>query len=452
MTKKSLLLFAALSIAALADFGCRPNNPEEPDTPGELQKVTAKVPVTQNWIYEGKPTITIQIENPNKVAVESAVQVRLSTDVKTAVGVLESTVEVPASGTLDVDVTTETELPPGFYRAICKVDGKSAGDFFFGVSPEKIVSAPDKQADFDAYWDAAKAELAAIDMKPNMIEATSQSSAKRKVYLVEFQSVPDQPGGDPVTVRGYYLQPQDHRKHPVIMHFYGYDSSPKTSMYCPSGGSSDYAEFYLSTRGQMINNRASEYRADGIKLDFTNTYGDWFAFQFGNKDGYYYRGAFMDCVQAVRFMAQQATSDMSNLFAEGSSQGGALTYATAALSDYTFSAIAPCVAFLGDFPDYFKIVSWPGEVAKANKGDMTDEQMYAFLSYFDTKNLATRIHCPVIASSCLQDGTCPPHTNLAPYNNLKSTDKEIHFYPLLHHDIPSDWPGKWDAFFKARIK
>ena len=133
---------------------------------------------------------------------------------------------------------------------------------------------------------------------------------------------------------------------------------------------------------------------------------------------------------------------------------GALSYAAAALSDHPFSAIAPCVAFLGDYPDYFDIVSWPGNTAKscANKAGMTDEQMYAFLSYFDTKNLATRISCPVIASANLQDGTCPPHTNLAPYNNLLSTDKEIYFYPLLQHVIPSDWPSKTNAFFKAHMK
>ena len=143
---------------------------------------------------------------------------------------------------------------------------------------------------------------------------------------------------------------------------------------------------------------------------------------------------------------------MTKLFAEGSSQGGALSYAAAALSDYPFTAIAPCVAFLGDFPDYFKIVSWPGDTAKANKGSMTDEQMYAFLSYFDTKNLATRLgDCAVIACTGLQDKTCPPHTNIAPYNNLPTTDKEYYFYPEMKHDIPSDWAGKYMKFFKERM-
>ena len=83
---------------------------------------------------------------------------------------------------------------------------------------------------------------------------------------------------------------------------------------------------------------------------------------------------------------------------------------------------------------------------------MTDDQMYAFLSYFDTKNLATRISCAVYATSGLQDSTCPSHTNLAPYMNLKSTDKEMHFYPEMTHDYPSGWYNTIMKYFKDRIK
>jgi len=271
---------------------------------------------------------------------------------------------------------------------------------------------------------------------------------------VQIKSLPDGSGGEPVTVRGYYLEPQDGQKHPVLMHYYGYDDlHPSGKLDCPYGSSNpQYSEFYLSTRGQIINNRTSAQRKDGIKEDYANIYGDWFAYNFGNRDGYYYRGAFMDCVQAVRFMATRPTSDMDNLFAEGSSQGGAFSYAAAALSPYPFTAIAPCVAFLGDFPDYFQIVSWPASVAKSSRGTMTDSEMYAFLSYFDTKNLATRIHASVIACSGLMDGTCPPHTNIAPFNNLPTSDKEYYFYPTMQHSIPSDWPAKYTKFFKDRMK
>ena len=458
MLKKISILFSALVFTATMMASCEPiggtPEPQPQDTiPAELLPLKQSVPVTDNWVFDTKPAITIHIENPNAVAVEAKVIAKITTDLKKAVTSIEKVVEVPANGTLDVPVTTPEDLAPGFYRAHCIVNNKGARAFNFGINPTAIVSEPDKQPDFDEYWAAAKEQLAAIDMNPQLTELTKKSTDKRKIYLVELQSVPDSPDGDPVIVRGYYAEPQDGQKHPVIMHFYGYDSQKATSWPpCPGGNDSEYAEFFFSIRGQMLNNRAAANRYPDGKEDFKNIYGDWFAYNFGVKDGYYYRGAFMDCVQAVRFMATRETSDMTQLFAEGSSQGGALSYAVAALSDYPFTAIAPCVAFLGDFPDYFNIVTWPAETAKANKGSMTNEEMYAFLSYFDTKNLATRISASVIACSGLQDVTCPPHTNIAPFNNLLTEDKVFYYYPEMGHEIPADWNKKIMAFFRERMK
>ena len=451
--RKIILLFSALVLAASCDWL----------KPEELEPFTLSMVVDGNLVFDGRPQLTIHVENPNRKAVMADAKAVISTDKGESVTTVTTSVKVAGNASEDIVLTTDEDLAPGFYKARCSVNEKAVGlalkggggiPFIFGISPAKLVSAPDKQADFDSFWEAAKAELASIDMKAELTEIPSRSNANCKVYLVEMQSVPDSEGGDPVTIRGYYVEPQDGKKYPVLMHYYGYDDlKPVHKIDCPYGSSSPkYAELYLSTRGQVINNRPADLRVSDGKGDFVNTYGDWFAYNFGQRDAYYYRGAFMDCVQGIRFMATRSTSDMSNVFAEGSSQGGAFSYAAAALSEYPLKAIAPCVAFLGDFPDYFSIVSWPGNTARKNKGTMSDEEMFRFLSYFDTKNLATRITCSVIACSGLQDGTCPPHTNTAPFNNLQVTDKEMYYYPFLRHEIPSDWPGKYSAFFKARTQ
>ena len=461
--KRISRIVMAVVFATAIMAGCEKPAPEPIDEPvvdpADLEdlKLSVEVP-DNNWIYTGRPTFVIHAENPNKVAVKTEAKVRVGTDKGKEVVLFSRDVEVPASGSLDIDMAVPQDLDPGFYKASCYVAGRSARIFGFGVNPDKLVSAPDKQPDFDAFWDNAKKQLAGIELKANLIEIPKKSSDKCKVYLVEIPSVPDGLEGDPVTVRGYYLEPQDGKPHPVLMHFYGYDTIGNF-VSCPGANNGDYAEFYLSHRGQYINRAPANKRGDGLEMDFTSNYGDWFAFQFGDKDGYYYRGAFMDCVQAVRFMATRPTSDMDNLFGEGSSQGGALSYAAAALSDYPFTAIAPCVAFLGDYPDYFQIVSWPANTATsawkkytADHPGLTEADMYAFLSYFDTKNLATRIQCAVIACSGLQDTTCPPHTNTAPFNNLTVTDKVMYYYPTLGHQIPGNWPSLYTAFFKERIK
>lgn len=423
--------------------------------PADLQPLNLSVPVKDQWVYTAQPAVTVRIGNPYDQAVTAVVEMEITTDKAQPVETIRLSEDIAAGESKEVVLTPSADMPAGFYKATCIVNDDLARAFVFGVNPTAIVSAPDKQADFESYWAAAKAQLESIPMNATLTEIPSKSTANRKVYLVEMQSVPDGLTGEPVTIRGYYAEPQDGKKHPVIMHYQGYDSGYRPGgegnvPWCLSGdGETHYAEFILSTRGQSVNNRPAADREDGIERDFTNTYGDWFAFRFGDKDAYYYRGAYMDCVQAVRFMASRPTSDMSNLFAEGQSQGGAFTYAAASLSDYPFRAIAPGIAFMGDFPDYFEIVNWPAYVARQNQESMTDEQMYAFLSYYDTKNLAATIACPVIACIGLQDNVCPPHTNIAPYNNLLSTDKTLIFNPENAHQAGSTWYNDYMAFFKA---
>lgn len=413
-----------------------------------------RVPVTDNWILSSRPSFTVHVENGGKKVEKAVIELAIATDKLQPVTTLRKDVRLAAGKQTDLILTADRYLPAGFYHATCTANSDTVRAFFFGINPTKIISAPDKQDDFDAFWAAAKAQLEAVDMNATLTELPTKSTAARKVYLVEMQSIPDGLSGEPVTIRGYYCEPQDGRRHPVIMHYKGYDYlTGGDKPYCPSGDSEpDYAEFFLSTRGQRINNRTAAEREPDGKGDFVNTYGDWFAFHFGDRDSWYYRGAFMDCVQAIRFMATRPTSDMSNLFAEGGSQGGAFSYAAAALSDYPFRAIAPAVAFLGDYPDYFDLVGWPAEVARRNQGSMSDREMFAFLSYFDTKNLATRIACAVIACSGLQDDICPPHTNIAPFNLVNNPDKIMLFNPEMKHATTEHWYREFMTFFAERIR
>lgn len=450
MIKKLFTLFAIASLIS----ACTPaTEGQQEESRENLKALIGKIPVTENnFIFEGNPEFTLQIQNRNAVPVSTDLRVDLTTDKKQKLASIEAgTVEVPANETKDINITLDYDFPPGFYKASCIIEKRIGASMNFGVRPTEIVSAPDMQADFTQFWQTAIDELKALDMKIRLVPVPNKSN----VWLVEMQSIPDGADGEPVLIHAYLAEPKDasaDKKYPVLIHFEGYDNQkPTGKMYCPSGAT-DFIELYMSNRGQMINNRTAAQRSDGIEEDYENIYGDWFAFNFGQRDAYYYRGAYMDCVQAVRFIATREGADMNHVFAEGKSQGGAFSYACAALStDYPLAGIAPGVAFMGDFPDYFQIVDWPAATAKANKGSMTDEEMYAFLSYFDTKNLATRISCPIMANIGLKDTTCPPHTNIAPFNNAKTPakDKVMYYYAEMGHDIPSGWDGKVKTFFKS---
>ena len=483
MKKTFSLLFMALAVLAFSPACGKTDTPPEEQQPEEkpedkpeetpeekpeqpdLQPFTFScTPGSDNLIFSGKPVFTLHLENPNAVAAPAEIRFAISTDKSKKIPTIEFTREVAANSTADITLTTEENLEPGFYKVTGKVNSKSfLSAVPFGVDPFQIVSAPDKADDFAAYWDAALAQLEAVDMN-----ASFTPTKRSGTYMVSLQSIPDGLEGEPMTIRAYYIEPaQDGKKHPAIVHYYGYDDFPGTSMLELPSGDASFAHLWLSTRGQRINARAASLRQDGIAQDFENPYSiQWFTVNFGNPDSYYYRGTYMDCVQGIRFLALcedekvKGRIDMDNVFVEGMSQGGAFSYAAAALSkQYPVKAVSAAVAFMGDFPDYFTIVpneggGFPGMAQNCKKQlGWTDDQMYAFMSYYDTKNLATQVSCPIIACIGLKDNICPPHTNIAPYNNALSSDKEMYFYPDMGHfsPWPSDWEGKFAAFFKARI-
>ena len=342
------------------------------------------------------------------------------------------------------------EAAPGIYKYELYANGEFIESFNFAVNPLEIVADDDSRSDFTEFWDAAKEQLKAIDIDATLTKMDNLSTAARTVYLVEMKSVPDGLNGEPVIVRGYYAEPNGDGTYPAIVHYQGYDSDGTAKPYELYGdGNPGFAEFVLSTRGQCINNRPP----------YENIYGDWFAYGFDNKDHYYYRGAYMDAVRAIDFVASRDKVQADNIFAEGQSQGGAFTIAAAALCDNRLNAIAPAIQFMGHFPQYFQVAAWPAAVAFQQRDayGMTDDQMYEMLSYFDTKNLAKWVACPVKSAVGLQDNICPIRTNLAPYNNFglqvdTQFEKVLTINPTLMHQTHDGWYNEWLEFFQSHIK
>lgn len=401
------------------------------------------------WPQGSNPSFTLELQNLGTENLNIPVSAILTRDNGEAVDNVDqiTVVEPGAKSEFTFELGV---LDPGMYRIAVIAGTRLVDSFNIVCNPEGIKAPTDAQADFNEFWNSAIRQLAGVEPSYKLTELTEKSGTKRKIYLVEMQSVPDGLTGEPVTIRGYYAEPIAEGKHPAVITYQGYDSAAygpdgkPVDPYCPSGDDGEWAELILSTRGQSINNRAP----------YTNTYGDWFAFNFGDKDSYYYRGAYMDCIRAIDFIASREKVDQSAVFAQGQSQGGAFTIAAAALDPQKrLKAIAPAVPFMGDFPTYFTVAGWPRSVAmtQASQKNMSDSDMYRFLSYFDTKNLAPAIECPVIQAVGVQDPICPVRTNMAPFNNLKVMNRQLVVNENHAHSVPSDWHEKYMAWFRQAI-
>ena len=74
------------------------------------------------------------------------------------------------------------------------------------------------------------------------------------------------------------------------------------------------------------------------------------------------------------------------------------------------------------------------------------DEAYAKLAYFDSKNFAPMVKCPVLFGTGTADIVCPPATQFAVYNNL-TCEKRHEFFEGFGHEEIQDFDDLIIAFF-----
>lgn len=377
--------------------------------------------------------ITVNLENKNAWNVQGQLVVTLTTDDYHPVKSDSITIEIEGKSTYTKSFGFSEPIP-GFYRYTIqfKRNNELACEkkFNVGYEPEKIDSPIDAKEDFKAFWDNNLKELSKVAPNYKLTLVPEYSEIDYDVYLVEMKSFGNE------LIRGYYAKPKREGKHSVIVEYMGYGSSP----YPPNRWWDGFAYFVLSIRGQALNQP-------------TNRFGTWITYGLEDKDDYYYRGAFLDVVRALDFVCSRPEIDSDKVGVRGGSQGGALSFVAAAL-DKRVKVAAPNIPFLSDYPDYFKIAPWPKSDFDNYMNSHPDakwEDVYNLLTYFDIKNLAQWIECPLIMGIGVQDNVCPPHINFAAYNQVKS-EKRWMAFPEFAHSVGKEYNDAAKAFFKEKLE
>ncbi len=321
-------------------------------------------------------------------------------------------------------------LQPGFYRATLMVNSRAGSrthHFRFGYEPEQIASEIDRQPDFLEFWEGTLAELAAVEPHYRLIRIDSLCTPKHDLFLVEMRSLGN------VLIRGWYRVPVKPGQYPAIMQVPGHGSAEMP----------EYIAYGDDVIGLGLNIRGHGNSRDDVDPGFPG----YLLSGISGKEEYIYRGAYMDCIRGIDFLCSRPEVDRSRIAVEGASQGGALTFATAALAADRIAVCAPQVPFLSDFRNYFRMVAWPASEFAAyieKNGEMTWDELYTMLSYFDIKNLAPLIRAPMIMGVGLLDDVCPPAINFAAWNQV-TADKKYIVYPDAGHGLPGE-------FYNARME
>lgn len=401
------------------------------------------------WEAGETPNMTVTLRSYEPTEITTNVELVLRTDTFTDYNTYTLPITLTAGETKQVTVEM-TDLTPGFYRLTTNANGNHLSTYMIGYNPTAIVSPDDSQADFESFWNTERSVLADIPLNTTRTEYSTTAS-RYVVYKYSVNSVPD-PDEEATykTLQHYVKVPNAAGKHPVLVRFQGTDGGKSTLREPNWAAPDDWVEVIVSTRGQMLN-RDSKYN-----YDFYN-YG------LGSNQNHYYRMAYLDCVRAIDMVKAMEEVDTQNIFLAGGSQGGCFTYVTASLCAGDIRAIAPSITGHADFVHTMKIVEWPTNVFNTwinnavSAGTYADYEtaktaLLAHQSYFDTKNFAKWITCPVITNFSLQDQTDGPHLNIAPYNLLTQvTDKEYSINPFNGHAAASDWNTTYMTFFKERL-
>lgn len=291
-------------------------------------------------------------------------------------------------------------------------------------------------ADFDAFWATTLAESRALAQSPRLTRVESPLAAV-EVFDIEFSGY----GGDPV--RGWFLLPVGGTGPlPAVVEYLGYGGGRGLPHERLAWAASGYAYLLMDTRGQ-----GSSWGTGGATPDPHGSAGAASGFMTrGIQDPgqYYYRRVYTDAVLAIDAVRRLDRVDPSRVAVTGTSQGGGIAIAAAALAEGLVAAM-PDVPFLCHFErgvglterdPYQEIVRY----LSVHRG--AAERAFETLSYFDGVNFAKRARVPALFSVALMDPVCPPSTVYAARNHWGAADEataavavaEIVEYPFNEHE------------------
>ncbi|RYZ96364.1 MAG: hypothetical protein EOP47_24035, partial [Sphingobacteriaceae bacterium] len=388
------------------------------------------ISANKNALFSNVAGYTFTIKNESKIIQEGTVSYEVTTPAGKPVKTSSVKVKVPISTTGKYDFSIPG-LKTGVYKVNFMVNISEYDDTIrkaFAINEKQIRSNNTRPADFDAFWNNTKAELALVKPQFKMTEVPDSSRDNRRVFLVEMKSL------DNLTVRGWITMPKTKRKSKkfaVLLGLPGYQVALKPMF----GTDPDLAIFTLNIRGQGNSRDVIATERD-----------DYITYNIEDKNKYVLRGAIMDCVRAVDFIYSRPEFRHDAILASGGSLGGFLAIATAALD----SRVGLCSAqnpILSDVQNLDGIANWPikdiRKYAEEKKIKFSDA-MHT-LDYFDCKNFAYNINCPTLIGVGMLDHIIPPANLFAVYNNLPKK-KHIIVFKDLGHEVNwryKNYEGRW---------
>ena len=283
-------------------------------------------------------------------------------------------------------------------------------------------------ADLDRFWAETLTEVRQYPLQATFTPVDTGLTSVR-TDDVSFSGWAGQP------VRGWLIRParDSDANGAAVVEYVGYGGGrglPHEWLTWPSAG---YTYLVVDARGQGTGYRTGD--TPDIESHGDNHVPGFLTRGIRSPDSYYYRRLYADVVRAVDTIRTVPTVDPRRVAVAGTSQGGGLAIAAAALADNIWALIT-AVPFLCSFRRGAEVAAHgPFTELAAYCAQRPEEIDRAFttLSYFDAVNLARRCTAPALWAVALMDQVVPPSTVLAAHGAYGG-DANLVVHPFAGHE------------------
>lgn len=293
---------------------------------------------------------------------------------------------------------------------------------------ERYLGSTPCPADFDAFWAKRVEEAQAVALDYRLEPAEIPNYDTCSFWNLWFRGIRGE------WLYAKYLMPRHDAPVPLVLQFHGYQGSGRSWLEQASYAGMGCALIALDCPGQ------GGYGQDVGGYEGTTVSGHIISGLDGDpKDLYYVRLAQNICI-LTRIVRCLEGIDLSRVYINGGSQGGALGLICAALDPTLPRKASIAYPFLSDYRKVCQLGL--DEVAYEElryyarwfdpDGSRQDE-IFTKLGYIDVQNFAHLVRCEVLFATALSDTVCPPITQFAVYNKLNCPKRHL-FYPEYGHE------------------
>ena len=282
-------------------------------------------------------------------------------------------------------------------------------------------------SDIDEYWDTALVEMNKVEHNAEFIKKDFPSKAA-DMYDLYYT------GTKNARIYAKVAVPKNTEdKVPAVLMFHGLGDSSCDWCGLIHYASQGYVVAFMDARGQ-----------GGLSEDVGGVSGTTYTTPFtrgieGDKHDLLMRDIFLDTALLAKIIMEMDCVDENRIGVTGGSQGGGLNVACACLVP-SIKKCAPMYPYLSDYKRVFEMDlnkgAYYGLQYYFRNFDPTHErvgEIYERLGYVDIQNIAKRMKAELLMFTGLMDTTCPPSTQFAMYNKVKSK-KNVIFYPEYGHE------------------